>query len=655
MQNIWTLKLDIKKPYGNLIPTFTTGDTNKLIVKIYDNSIAVDLDEENITSGILNMKKADGTIISLMNTVIPYNDRVEITFGNETDSLGEVTCKLMLYDDNMVERISTSEFKIVFDEDWVATYPENPSVDLATQMIQAFTSLEQRIDDIEAGAGNAHSHDNYDTLSKIRYTGDAEEIDLADIEDKADVEHNHDDLYQPIGGYAPANHNHDDKYADIEHDHNGVYQPIGDYAPTNHDHDTEYAPIEHEHDIEDVTGLDTALSGKADVEHNHDEVYSPVEHNHDGTYAPANHNHNDVYAPIEHDHAISDVDGLQTALNGKSNTNHTHTGTYAPVVHNHDEVYSPVDHNHDSDYADKTSTESHISNESNPHKVTKSQVGLGNVDNTSDLNKPISTATQAALDLKSNINHNHDSDYADINHNHDGVYEPVFTKNTAFNKNFGTGSGQVAEGNHTHSIYPAKDVAETINSPWVFDKGVHNLAHYFGNNNQGDSVKYVRLARVKMTGGAEIYNRAVIKGNCMVTGSVFKMGYFIAYLYKIHSGGDLNIATSLTMINDTGVATFNFAEEDIWYQDWSTNDPNISYVDIIMKIPTWGKNYFQVDYGVLEPVGGYTLMTVNPDNVVNHATLLTTIPTAGTTISYEGLTLTAKTAVAGTVKTLTMA
>lgn len=33
---------------------------------------------------------------------------------------------------------------------------------------------------------------------------------------------------------------------------------------------------------------------------------------------------------------------------------------------------------------------------------TKSDVGLGNVDNTSDLNKPISTATQNALNLKAN-------------------------------------------------------------------------------------------------------------------------------------------------------------------------------------------------------------------------------------------------------------
>ena len=38
----------------------------------------------------------------------------------------------------------------------------------------------------------------------------------------------------------------------------------------------------------------------------------------------------------------------------------------------------------------------HTSNTSNPHSVTKAQVGLGNVDNTSDANKPVSTAQAAA-------------------------------------------------------------------------------------------------------------------------------------------------------------------------------------------------------------------------------------------------------------------
>lgn len=47
-----------------------------------------------------------------------------------------------------------------------------------------------------------------------------------------------------------------------------------------------------------------------------------------------------------------------------------------------------------------TALDTHIADKNNPHEVTKAQVGLGNVDNTSDANKPISTATQTALDNK---------------------------------------------------------------------------------------------------------------------------------------------------------------------------------------------------------------------------------------------------------------
>lgn len=53
--------------------------------------------------------------------------------------------------------------------------------------------------------------------------------------------------------------------------------------------------------------------------------------------------------------------------------------------------------------AEKTTSDSltsHTGNKSNPHGVTKAQVGLGNVDNTSDANKPVSTATQNALNGK---------------------------------------------------------------------------------------------------------------------------------------------------------------------------------------------------------------------------------------------------------------
>ena len=55
----------------------------------------------------------------------------------------------------------------------------------------------------------------------------------------------------------------------------------------------------------------------------------------------------------------------------------------------------------------QTNLTSHINNKSNPHSVTAAQVGLGNVDNTSDANKPISTATQTALNGKANTSHTH--------------------------------------------------------------------------------------------------------------------------------------------------------------------------------------------------------------------------------------------------------
>ena len=80
-------------------------------------------------------------------------------------------------------------------------------------------------------------------------------------------------------------------------------------------------PLAHTHAILDVSGLQTALDGKA----------SSV-----------------------HTHVIGDVTGLQTALDGKSDTTHTHTGVYEPANAN---------------------IQSHISATNNPHGTTALQVG----------------------------------------------------------------------------------------------------------------------------------------------------------------------------------------------------------------------------------------------------------------------------------------
>ncbi len=76
---------------------------------------------------------------------------------------------------------------------------------------------------------------------------------------------------------------------------------------------------------------------------------------------------------------ISNISGLQTSLN----TLQTNIDTVQTNLTNHE------------------------NDSSNPHSVTKAQVWLWNVDNTSDANKPISTAQQTALNNKANTSHTH--------------------------------------------------------------------------------------------------------------------------------------------------------------------------------------------------------------------------------------------------------
>ena len=202
--------------------------------------------------------------------------------------------------------------------------------------------------------------------------GDADTVDGKHASDFATASHNHDADYAEIDHthtqYAAASHTHSD-YASATHDHDE------DYAAVGHTHD--YAGASHTHAQSEITGLATALSGKANATHTHadyvttddfsalettvsgkanashthsqyanatdvealeTEVAGKADASHTHTqYAAANHTHsdyvtNDTYtdgmdgkANATHTHAQSDITGLATALSGKANTSHSHS------------------------------------------------------------------------------------------------------------------------------------------------------------------------------------------------------------------------------------------------------------------------------------------------------------------------------------------
>ena len=159
----------------------------------------------------------------------------------------------------------------------------------------------------------------------------------------------------------------------------------------------------HNHVISNVDGLQSALDGKAASGHNHDGVYYTETEVDTLLEGKAN---------TSHTHTISNITNLQSALDGKANTSHgTHVSysTTAPVMDGTAAVGTATtvarsDHKHptDTSRAAQTSLDSHTSNKSNPHGVTLAQLGL--TATAAELNKMDGvTATTAELNILDGI------------------------------------------------------------------------------------------------------------------------------------------------------------------------------------------------------------------------------------------------------------
>lgn len=172
----------------------------------------------------------------------------------------------------------------------------------------------------------------------------------------------------------------------------------------------------HTHSISDTTNLQSTLNGKVPTSRtiNNKALTANITLSaSDVGAAPSTHSHDDKY------YTETEMDAK---LAGKSDTTHKHDNDYAAKVHSHDEyaLGETLNAHTENDDIHFTAAErtklsgiaagaqvntitgvkgnSESSYRTGNVNITKANIGLGNVDNTSDANKPISTAQQLAFD-----------------------------------------------------------------------------------------------------------------------------------------------------------------------------------------------------------------------------------------------------------------
>lgn len=124
----------------------------------------------------------------------------------------------------------------------------------------------------------------------------------------------------------------------------------------------------------------------------------------------------------------------------------------------------------------------HLTDYNNPHKVTAEQIGLGNVDNTNDLDKPISTATQEALDSISEVITEHTED--------EDIHVTSEEKTSWTNKQDPMKMGKhIRISNNTIDVLDDLSTYDNSISQFI-NKSVDDLENYYTKDELGGIYKY---------------------------------------------------------------------------------------------------------------------------------------------------------------------
>lgn len=140
-------------------------------------------------------------------------------------------------------------------------------------------------------------------------------------------------------------------------------------------------------------------------------------------------------------------------------------------------------------------------------------------------------------------------------HNHSGVYEPAFTKKTAFNKNFGTTSGTVAKGNDSR----------INNGQTAYNWGNHASAgyasasalnsHISAYNNHVNSNLHLTQAQRNV-----LAKLSIVNGNLRVSTNIISTGEVTAYVASDRRLKEniKPITSALDYINKLNPVTYNW-------------------------------------------------------------------------------------------------
>lgn len=263
-------------------------------------------------------------------------------------------------------------------------------------------------------------------------TNDSGFLTAQDINDKADISHKHDDLYDAKGA-AEAVKN---ELLNGAGDAFNTLKELGDLINTNQGA---------------IDTLNTIAAGKADIEHSHSDYVTGTELDNKGfliesdlaEYAktaslPTNTsqltNDSGYITAADVTTSLGDY-ALRSELDSKSDKDHTHDGVYAPVGHNHEEYLTSTSLSGYALTTDLAAKADVVHTHTGYADVNHSHTEYAEADHThADLYDAKGTATSMLTEAKSYadslagnyaaVDHDH-NDYAAATHDHNDVYAVV--------------------------------------------------------------------------------------------------------------------------------------------------------------------------------------------------------------------------------------